>query len=297
MEVIHMKVVIAVDGSKHAEDAARFLAKLPHGEHLELNIVAVNYAPGIHSTVEIIGSTENYLNASRAQLDATCKKIKAMFDGADATVKTTILDGHPGETLANLASGKEVDLLVIGAVGHSTFDRILIGSVSDFVATHATCSVLVVRPGLADTFAHQKRFNVCYAYDDSRPSKNAIDTLGRFLWQPNTDIDVVSVIRSAQIYSDIPITLDTSALRARAMEEIERGAKLASIVSASPATHIVESDHVGDGIVKFATKQKSDLVLLGDTGRGIVSRFFLGSVSRYVLRHAPCSVWIGRNRS
>jgi hypothetical protein len=104
-----MKVVIAVDGSKHSENAARFLAKLPHGEHLELNIVAVNYAPGIHSTVEIIGSTENYLNASRAQLGAACNRIKAMFDGADATVKTTLLDGHPGETLANLATESEVD--------------------------------------------------------------------------------------------------------------------------------------------------------------------------------------------
>ena len=178
-----MKAIIATDGSKHAEDSARFLAKLPHGEHLELSIVAVNYAPGIHSTVEIIGSTENYLHASKTQLDAACKKIESMFEGADVTVKACTLDGHPGETLANLASEKDVDLLVIGAKGHSTFDRLLIGSVSDFVATHATCSVLVVRPGLVDAFAPQKRFNVCYAYDDSRPSKNAIDTFSRFLWK------------------------------------------------------------------------------------------------------------------
>lgn len=291
-----MKAIIATDGSKHAEDSARFLAKLPHGEHLDLNIVAVNYAPGIHSTVEIIGSTENYLHASKAQLDAACQKMESMFEGANATVKVCTLDGHPGETLANLASEKDVDLLVIGAKGHSTFDRLLIGSVSDFVATHATCSVLVVRPGLADALEPQKRFNVCYAYDDSRPSKNAIDTFSRFLWKGNADVDVVNIIRSAQIYSDIPITLDTSALRAQAMQEVERGKTFASIISSHPAAHVIESDHVGDGIVQFATQRKSDLILLGDTGRGIVSRFFLGSVSRYVLRHAPCSVWIGRNR-
>jgi nucleotide-binding universal stress UspA family protein len=35
---------------------------------------------------------------------------------------------------------------------------------------------------------------------------------------------------------------------------------------------------------------------LGDTGLSAVSRMLLGSVSRYVLRHAGQSIWIARHR-
>ena len=58
----------------------------------------------------------------------------------------------------------KADLVVIGAKGHSQIDRILLGSTSDYVATHSHCSVLVVRPtGLSE--APQKTLKVAVAYD------------------------------------------------------------------------------------------------------------------------------------
>lgn len=45
-------------------------------------------------------------------------------------------------------------------------------------------------------------------------------------------------------------------------------------------------------IINFAEKEEVDLIVIGDRGLGSVTRFFLGSVSNKVSRHAPCPVLI-----
>jgi len=50
------------------------------------------------------------------------------------------------------------------------------------------------------------------------------------------------------------------------------------------------------GIIDEARRWEADLVVLGSHGRRGVERFLLGSVAEAVLRHAPCSVQIVRER-
>lgn len=46
----------------------------------------------------------------------------------------------------------------------------------------------------------------------------------------------------------------------------------------------------GRVICEVAQSWKADLIMIGRRGRRGISEFFLGSVSNYVLHHAPCSV-------
>lgn len=47
-------------------------------------------------------------------------------------------------------------------------------------------------------------------------------------------------------------------------------------------------------ICQVATEEKVDLIIMGSRGLGTVKRLLLGSVSDYVIHHAPCSVLIVR---
>jgi nucleotide-binding universal stress UspA family protein len=48
----------------------------------------------------------------------------------------------------------------------------------------------------------------------------------------------------------------------------------------------------GQKICELATVWNADLIIMGRRGRSGLAEFFLGSVSNYVLHHAPCSVQI-----
>ena len=55
-----------------------------------------------------------------------------------------------------------------------------------------------------------------------------------------------------------------------------------------------EAVHVGTALSDVCEKEKCNLLFIGPTGKSAVARFFLGSVSRYLLHHTKCSIWIAR---
>ena len=72
---------------------------------------------------------------------------------------------------------------------------------------------------------------------------------------------------------------------------VERGRNVGIDVS-----FLVWTGDPGDMIVAAAEAEHADMVLVGSHGRGVVGRFFLGSVSEHVVRNAPCPVLVVRPR-
>lgn len=54
--------------------------------------------------------------------------------------------GSPGEVICEFAKNRSSDLILVGSRGRSGLSEILLGSVGKYVANHASCSVMVVRP-------------------------------------------------------------------------------------------------------------------------------------------------------
>jgi nucleotide-binding universal stress UspA family protein len=72
---------------------------------------------------------------------------------------------------------------------------------------------------------------------------------------------------------------------------VERGREIGV-----PVSFLVWAGDPGDMIVSAAEAEHADMVLVGSHGRGAVGRFFIGSVSEHVVRHAPCPVLVVRPR-
>jgi universal stress protein A len=61
-------------------------------------------------------------------------------------------------------------------------------------------------------------------------------------------------------------------------------------------TFLIWEGDAGESIVEAARSEQVDMVVVGSHGRGSVGRFFIGSVSDHVVRHAPCPVLVVRAR-
>lgn len=59
----------------------------------------------------------------------------------------------------------------------------------------------------------------------------------------------------------------------------------------------VSATNIPDAIVAFAEKEGVDLVVIGSRGLSQASRFRMGSVASKVVRHAPCSVYVVKQKA
>ena len=70
---------------------------------------------------------------------------------------------------------------------------------------------------------------------------------------------------------------------------VARGSAMGVTVS-----FLVWTGDPGESIVAAAEAEKVDLIVVGTHGRGAIGRLLLGSVSEYVVRNAPCPVFVVR---
>jgi nucleotide-binding universal stress UspA family protein len=72
---------------------------------------------------------------------------------------------------------------------------------------------------------------------------------------------------------------------------LESAAQIAEQEGVQARTMIVDGQS-GTAIVRIAERERADLVVLGAVGRSMVEEALMGSISQYVVRHAPCPVLV-----
>ena len=60
-------------------------------------------------------------------------------------ITTSVVSGLPKSAILEKAESFDADLIVVGSQGQGAFSRFLLGSVSQYLATHAKCSVMIVK--------------------------------------------------------------------------------------------------------------------------------------------------------
>jgi nucleotide-binding universal stress UspA family protein len=140
-----MKVLLAVDGSKHTKKMLAYLSTHEGLLGATPDYVVFNVQlPIPPRAAKAVGKeiVESYHHAeSEAVLSPVCKFLDR--HGASYKVKTTV--GHPADELLKAAAKEKVDLIVMGSRGHGGLTSMLLGSVAQKVLAHAEVPVMVVR--------------------------------------------------------------------------------------------------------------------------------------------------------
>jgi nucleotide-binding universal stress UspA family protein len=145
-----MKILLAVDGSAHGDAAVAEVARRPWPDGSEVRVVSVAEVAHVPAPVPH-GGAELYAESLRlareraaAAVEAASSKLRGEA-GAGLSVTTAVLAGSPARAVVEAAEEWGADLIVVGSHGRGFWGRVLLGSVSQSVASHARCSVEIAR--------------------------------------------------------------------------------------------------------------------------------------------------------
>lgn len=144
-------IVVGVDGSEPANTALRWALTEGRLRHATVDAVHAWEVPVVFGPVA--GSypydTETIEASARELLDRTVDDALAALGRPEVTVTRTLTVGGAAANIIDAAEG--ADLIVIGRRGLGGFKRLLLGSVSESVAHHAPCPLVVIPPEEVDT--------------------------------------------------------------------------------------------------------------------------------------------------
>lgn len=136
-------ILVAVDGSEHALQAARVASQLARAMHSTTLRIVVVYDP-IPSWL----GEPNFQSAISARLDEShdlLRKATEAIGDVPADIQSEILEGNPAEAIIEVAKTHPTELIVMGSRGLGQLAGLVLGSTSQKVVSHAPCPVLIVR--------------------------------------------------------------------------------------------------------------------------------------------------------
>ena len=161
---LYKKILVPTDGSKDAEYAAhygmsiarRYNAKViactivdSKDKILEKHITSLDEAGRGRVLGETVAYSEAIIKRLRQHLldDAAkiAENVKEIADKKGVSAEIIVKDGKTTSEILKIVKNQNVDLIVLGSTGKSSISKLVVGSVSEKLASTAKCSVLVVR--------------------------------------------------------------------------------------------------------------------------------------------------------
>jgi nucleotide-binding universal stress UspA family protein len=289
-EDVSQRIVVGIDGSESALDAARWAAAEAARRNRRLRIVHAyrwplpEYGPVPFDT--------SMADAVRAGADKVVREAVAAVSGIvlDPPPETEVVRGAPVSVL--LEESSRAELLVLGSRGLGGFAELLAGSVAVELAAHGRCPVVVVRgetsPGDGP---------VVVGVDGSPASEAAIELA--FAEAAYRDSDLHAIL--AWTDTVYPMGPDGGGYQALEWRDVVQEARellaerLAGWREKYPRVTVhrwVENGRPAKALLEAAAG--AQLLVVGSRGRGGFAGLLLGSVSQAMIHHSPCPVLVAR---
>ena len=143
-----MKILLATDGSLCSERAVEETARRPWPADSQVRVVSVVEPPAPLVAEPYMGATDYFEEVEklkRQQAVEALERAAEKLRGGTLQVSTEVLTGSPKRRIVEEAEDWGADLIVVGSHGYKSWERMLLGSVSQAVAAHAASSVEIVR--------------------------------------------------------------------------------------------------------------------------------------------------------
>ena len=139
------KILYPTDFSEPAEKAFEYAVFMAESQKADLALLHVVDQLHGFTHYEILAITP--MEIAEKMTKRAHKDLQALADRVRGSVTTTeaVRQGKTWVEICEAAKEEKADIIVIGSHGRTGLPHVLLGSVAETVARHASCPVLVVR--------------------------------------------------------------------------------------------------------------------------------------------------------
>lgn len=142
--------------------------------------------------------------------------------------------------------------------------------------------------------------NILVPIDGSANSRRTLAYAGYLAGRCHASVGILNVVNLSAEMSSVGLINTGGYIPDRVLKDIQNSGQsivdeaLKQLPSTIEAQGFVEIGVPTEAIVAFGIENGYDLIIMGSRGLGAFKEFVLGSVSSYVLHHAPCPVMVIR---
>ncbi|MCI2422422.1 universal stress protein [Saccharopolyspora sp. K220] len=286
-------VVVGIDGSSSAVDAARWAAVEAQRRRTWLQVVfcdafALAYLPDLPT----MPLPETYANAMtrQAHLWLHRARVEASEAVPEVEVRTFVRTGGAIPVLVD--ESRSAQLVVVGSRGLGGFTGLVVGSVAVGLCAHGHCSVAVVRQ--PPTTAADAPVVVGVA--DPAPEDTVLQAAFEEAVTRSAPLEAVHAWYAVGT-EEAWYSFHSEGRAAAVQQEEERilAETLASWSEKYPGVEVRRIVARGKPArVLLDHAQHAQLVVVGSRGRGSLAGLLLGSTSQQLVHHAPCPFIVAR---
>lgn len=280
------KILVPVDGSHSCLHAKMFAVSIAKKYNSKVTVVHVASHEFMHPELKAQYQLPHSIlhKIDDAYLEAGKKIIRnaeELFREAKVEVDAQLVTFEdPAEYLLELIKEKKYDLVVIGNRAETQSERYSLGSVTEKVARHSVCPVLIVK--------HRPRVKkILAAVDGSRHAEKALEYAVSLSKNYRSDLALLHVEEDKLVRIGGPQVVDCLGTVGECI--LKDAAKKVEGVSFDK---MLEYGSPAEIIIKVAKKADVDIIVVGSRGLSSVRRYLLGSVSDDISMHARSSVLI-----
>jgi nucleotide-binding universal stress UspA family protein len=289
-QITQGSVVVGVDGSASSESAIRWAANEARRTRQPLHVVHALENEVVLSDTQPLGTKEA---PAISDPIVTAAMDVARMTAPDVQATPHSVTGFAPTTL--IAASKVAGTVVVGSHGHHAIPTALLGSVSQQVAIHSSCPVVVVREngtrgdlgpghvvvGVDGSDASAPALEYAFAYAASTAS--SLTAVHTWWWEPLEGVSLGE-----------PWIGDWTQIASQEATVVSE--MLAGWTERYPDVPVRRHVVRGDPVVELLDQSDgASLLVVGSRGRGGFLGLVLGSVSRRVLKRATCPVVVVRS--
>ena len=277
---MYRKIIAGYDGRPSSEDALALAKAIAAITGAELT------AAGVFLADPFLGGPDPHFQVPEAEIR---EQIESAAKAAGAEPLTRPSSSTP-RGLHDLAEERGADLIVVGSASAGKVGRVLAGNVALSLLHGSPCAVAVAPKGYAEQSSHTVK-EVTVGYDGSPESRAAVNDALEFARSANASVKVVAVAEPP----GISYGKGAGQGRRELTHEIEKimRSRLDELLAELPDdVHVDGVFATGDPAETLAEVAVEDggVLFAGSRGYGPLRRVLLGSVSRELMRSAPCTV-------